>query len=92
MSASDIPEYAPVDENQIYVGVCVDDPKALMKAYSRGMTLTRVWQPGYQQLQYACTPAIEPWTSRKSETSARKEEAIERGLPFQREAACVRDR
>src|SRR2546422_10196947 len=43
-----------VDADQIYVEVWVDDPKVLMKPYRRGMTFTRVWQPGYEQLEYAC--------------------------------------
>jgi len=49
-----VERYTPVDADQIYVEIQVDDPKVLMKPYRRGMTFTRVWQPGYEQLEYAC--------------------------------------
>ena len=49
-----VERYTPLDPDQIYYEAWVWDPHVLSKPMRRGLTLTRAWEPGYEQLEYAC--------------------------------------
>ena len=49
-----VERYTPLDPDQIYYEAWVDDPNVLAKPFRVGLTMTRAWQAGYEQLEYAC--------------------------------------
>ena len=49
-----VERYTPLDPDQIYYEAWVDDPNVLAKPFRMGLTMTRAWQAGYEQLEYAC--------------------------------------
>ena len=49
-----VERYTPMDPDQIYYEAWLWDPQVLSEPARKGFTLTRAWEPGYEQLEYAC--------------------------------------
>jgi hypothetical protein len=49
-----VERYTPVDKDQIFYEFTAEDPNVLEKPWSQSYVYTRAWEPGYEQLEYAC--------------------------------------
>jgi hypothetical protein len=49
-----VERYTPVDKDQIYYEFTAEDPNVLQEPWRQSYVFTRAWEPGYEQLEYAC--------------------------------------
>lgn len=49
-----VERYTPVDKDQIYYEFVVEDPNVLKEPWRQSYVYTRAWEPGYEQMEYAC--------------------------------------
>ena len=49
-----VERYTPLDKDQIYYEFTAEDPNVLKEPWRQSYVYTRSWEPGYEQLEYAC--------------------------------------